>query len=348
MSTSPEGIYEPDTVDYGLPPHPVSLVDVADVVIGSGVTASSLVCTVLSGSPSLNVVLVEARDLCSGATGHNGGYIKAMSPGVWFDGKEQYGIREAIQVMENEHSHLDEIQSCVMHNNIDCDFRLLEGLGVYHDESIFRRTTETIDDRRKAAPHPSRPITQMPAGTIWSYQLVTGLFERMVDKYSLHIQANTAVSSASEDQWNRCATVKRRPGDIQAHHVVHATNAWIGHLVPQLRPFVSPVRANVQRQVPRTLSTRRNHSYWLRYAEKDYDHLIQRPDGAFIAATSDDSSKENLPHVHLQGTTPLIFNFGRERLDVTHSWSGIVAFTQGGNPFDPFVGQLPFSRKRRQ
>src|SRR5579859_4159591 len=46
------------------------------VIIGSGITGSSVARTLFEQSPSLKIVILEARLLCSGATGRNGGHIK--------------------------------------------------------------------------------------------------------------------------------------------------------------------------------------------------------------------------------------------------------------------------------
>ena len=74
-----------------------------------------------------------------------------------------------------------------------------------------------------------------------------GLFEEMVDNKGLSIQTNTKVTSVTDKDADDFATVKTSRGDTRAKHSVHATNAFIGHPVPELQPFVSPVRANIQR-----------------------------------------------------------------------------------------------------
>lgn len=392
MSSSPDGIYDVGIVDPGFPvekpTQPFWLTqpgknsklrspwkDTADVVIiGSGMTAASLCLTLFSRRPELNIVVVEARDLCSGATGRNGGHCKAMSPGVWFDRKREFGVQEAIQVMEFEHSHLDEMSKVVKQHNIDCDLRLLEGLDVYHDQVTFGRAVQALNDMRQHALQLASKYTVytdraelrarncadhvvgaigIPAASLWPYKFVSALFDKFVSDSGLSIQTNTLVTSVTEEDGLDHATVETTRGEIRAQHVVHATNAWMSHLVSELRPFVSPVRANVQRQVPVSSSLRVGSSFWLRYAEKEYDYLIQRPDGAFIVgrantgrrATSDDGNMDLVPQAHLRGTLPLMFNFGTNRMDVTHAWGGCVAFTQDGNPF---VGRLPFAKRRHQ
>lgn len=395
MSTSPDGIYEPGIIDPGFPVknstrsfwHTEASVigklqspwlDKADVVIiGSGMTAMSLARTLYSKRPQLRMVVVEARDLCYGATGRNGGHCKVMSPGVWYDRKEQYGVEEALRVMEYEHSHLNAMAACIEENKIDCDLRLVEGLDIYHDKKVFQRAIDALEDMRAHSPDlasrytvyttkedlAARNLTLdihcvgvigMAAGTLWPYKFVSGIFKKLVDRHGLSIQTNTTVTSIIDNDPDDFAIVGTDRGTIRTKHVVHATNSWIGHLVHELRPFVSPVRANVQRQVPRPNTLRVNkHSFWLRYGEKDYDYIIQRDDGSFILgrantgrrATADDSEKDLVPHAHLRAVTPQIFNFGTKTLDVTHAWSGSVAFTLDGNPF---VGHLSFPGRRHQ
>jgi len=193
----------------------------------------------------------------------------------------------------------------------------------------------------------------MPAAIMWPYKMVGGLLEKFVKENGLSIQTNTPVKSVAEGPNDAFATVKTDRGDIRAKHVVHATNAFLGHLVPELRPYMSPVRANVQRQLPRPSTVRLTRSYWLRYGEKDYDYMLQRPDGATIIgrgstgrrATADDSKIDLVAHIHLRGASPLVFDWNTDKIEVTHSWSGAVAFTQDGNPF---VGRIPFSSTRHQ
>lgn len=392
MSTSPDGIYEKGVIDPGFPvrnstqpfwltePSKISKlqspwVGTADiVVVGSGMTAVSLCRTLFSRRPDLKVVVVEARDLCQGATGRNGGHIKAMSPGVWFDRREQFGVEEAIRLMEYEHSHLTEMAACIDENELHCDLVRVEGLDVYHDEKVFRRAVAALEEMREYAPTLGSRYTAytsrnelralncsdlvvgaigMPAATMWPYKMVTGLFEKLLKDRDLSIQTNTRVTEVIDNDKDSYAIVKTDRGDIRAQQVVHATNAFVGHLVHELRQFVSPVRANVQRQVARPCLLRLEQSHWLRYGEKDYDYMMQRPDGAFIIgrasmgrrATADDSVVDVAPQAHLRGATPLIFDYKTHEMDVTHAWSGSVAFTQDGSPF---VGRLPFPNRSHQ
>ncbi|KAL3481885.1 FAD dependent oxidoreductase-domain-containing protein [Aspergillus californicus] len=385
MSTSPDGIYEPGIIDPGLPTHtpttpywlsqPSKLAKhqspwtpSADIIIiGSGMTAASLVRTLYSHNAALKITILEARDLCSGATGRNGGHCKVMSPGVWFEREKAYGTQEAIRVMRFEHSHLDELVKCAREEDIQCDLRLHEGVDVYHDQHTFSRAVRALEEMRRHAPDladrytvytkrsdldaracPKKSIGAigMPSGSMWPYKFVTGLFEKYSGAgFNLSIQTNTAVTSITEGP--DYATAHTPRGAVKAPILIHATNAWMSHLIPELRPFVSPVRANVQRHVPDSESKIRiDPSLWLRYAEHDYDYMVQRPDGSFIIgrantgrrATSDDAEMDVLPQMHLRTVVPAMVGFLSENVRVSHAWSGCVAFTQDGIPF---IGRWP-------
>lgn len=393
MSSSPDGIYERGVVDPGLPvkeysqpfwlsePSRISnlqstwLQEADVVIIGSGMTSVSLCLALYSTCPELKIVVLEARELCSGATGRNGGHCKAMSPGVWYDYKSQYGVEEAVRIMQYEHSHLQAVSACAKENNLECDLRIVEGLDVYHEENVFKRACDALEDMRKHSPelaanykcYLSKADLQahhlsehavgaigMTAGTFWPYKFVTGLFERMVRENNLSIQTNTPVISITDHEGDNFATVRTSRGEVRGRQVIHATNSWIGHLLHEMRPFISPVRANVQRHVPRPSTlTVDDRSFWLRYGEKEYDYMIQRPDGSYIIgrantgrrATADDSKLDLVPQLHLRAVTPQIFDFGTKDNQVTHAWSGAVAFTEDHNPF---VGQIPLPDRRHQ
>jgi len=53
------------------------LPDGADVIIvGSGIAGSLTAYSLLDVDPNLHIVMLEAREVCGGATGRNGGQIK--------------------------------------------------------------------------------------------------------------------------------------------------------------------------------------------------------------------------------------------------------------------------------
>ncbi|KAK7224776.1 hypothetical protein V2G26_012779 [Clonostachys chloroleuca] len=402
MSGALEGIYEPGVVDPGLPvanstasfwhskSHPLSdhqsswpsgPVDV--VIIGSGISGMSIARTLATEAPQLRVILVEARELCSGATGRNGGHCKTMTFAMWEERKASFGIDEAIRITEWEDSHLGAMSTAIRQDNIDCDLVLTDGIEAYYDQTSFQRAVKALEDMRAHLPQVAAKHTvhtdsaflrdtlklsdkcvgaiAIPAASIWPYKWISSVMANLVKADKINLQTHTPVHDIVDDDDKDYAVVKTSRGDIQTKHVIHATNAWLGHLLPELRSYISPVRGNVVRYAPNektmtsALGLGPDYSLWLRYGDKDYDYLIQRKAGDAIVgrantgrkATADDSTTDISAMAHLRG-------FADEALaspdrgssaNITHAWAGILAFSQDAVPF---VGRLPFPGRKHQ
>lgn len=85
-----------------------SLPQDADVVlIGSGITAVSTAQHLLRLDPELRIVILEARAAISGATGRNGGHIKASPWADYHDLKQLFGKCSAMKIIKFRMAHLD-------------------------------------------------------------------------------------------------------------------------------------------------------------------------------------------------------------------------------------------------
>lgn len=85
-----------------------TLPQTADVVIiGSGITAISTAQHLLRLDESLKIVILEARRVLSGATGRNGGHIKAVPIVDYSALKEHLGKESAIKITNFRLAHLD-------------------------------------------------------------------------------------------------------------------------------------------------------------------------------------------------------------------------------------------------
>lgn len=113
---SPPGLPVPHpTAPYWLDdppfPHLVNLQNdipaTADIVIiGSGITAAASARSVLELMTSPVVVVIEARELCGGATGRNGGHIKVSPYEAYGKLKERLGRERALEVVRFQMRHL--------------------------------------------------------------------------------------------------------------------------------------------------------------------------------------------------------------------------------------------------
>lgn len=359
------------------------------VVIGSGITAMSLVRTLLRKSPNLAVVIIEARSLCSGATGRNGGHCKTMTFASWEDRKQRFGIREACRITELEHAHLDAMADAIHEDGVACDLVMTEGVDAYFDKASFDRAVKALEDMKAYVPqiaakhkvYSDKEYIQktlklskscvgaitIPAASLWPYKWVTGVLGRLAESGKLNIQTHTPVLNIIDDISASTALVKTSRGGITTKAVVHATNAWLGHLLPELRPFVSPVRGNVVRydaldshfqsgEGPKSvLGFDSRFSLWLRYGDKDYDYLIQRKAGDIVVGranmgrktTGNDGHTDEAAMAHLRrlGDVVTASPAPGASAHITHAWSGILAFTEDTLPF---AGRLPFPQRSHQ
>ena len=352
------------------------------VIIGTGITGMGLCRTLTAKRPDLRIVVLEARSLCSGATGRNGGHIKTMLFSMWNERKYQYGIEEAIRISEFEQSHLEAIIAATKEDGADCDLVCTTGVEAYYDKAVFEKDLAALKDIQVHAPHlaalhtvhTDKDVLQrqmklsgrcvgaitIPAGSVWPYKWISKVWENLIGKDAVNMQTNTPVKSIEDRDGEEFATVKTPRGNIKAKKVVHATNAWMGYLLPEMQPFISPVRVNVVHWAAGSngkspLGTVPEYSVWYRYGPKDYDYLIQREDGGIVTGractgrttTGDDTVTDLSPLAHLRG-----FPFeaiADPKPDATasidHVWSGIVSFTQDGLPF---IGPVPFEGRSHQ
>ena len=95
----------------------------AIAIIGSGFAGASLAYHLLyTYGCDVDIVMLEARDICSGATGRNGGHC---FPSLYEGCQEltsKWGAEEARLQVEFENANFDELVKLIETENIDCDF----------------------------------------------------------------------------------------------------------------------------------------------------------------------------------------------------------------------------------
>ncbi|GLB36703.1 putative FAD dependent oxidoreductase [Lyophyllum shimeji] len=296
IDSSP-GIPVPDPcVPYWLvPPSPIAthgsgseavLPEYADVVIiGSGITGTAVARTLLDwgrdhtpagkeGKERLRVVMLEARETCSGATGRNGGHINPILY-LEYDGlKQRYGIEIAKKIIRFRLAHKTQLLAVAEEEGLleDSQGREVEAFDVYHSSKFYQAAKKKLATYRADLPvesadfkvHEGKEVIKdlqlsnrtvgclsTRAGAIHPYRLVTGILSRLLSEYSssFHLFTHTpctAVSSspdeAATEELYRVTTPK---GIIKTPHVIHATNGWASHLLPGMRGKIIPARGVV-------------------------------------------------------------------------------------------------------
>lgn len=96
------------------------------VVIGAGYSGASIVHHLLeqqsrSQSQPLTIIILEAREACSGATGRNGGHLKPDPYYRAASALKTHGKEAAEEVASFEARQVKEIKELVEREQIDCD-----------------------------------------------------------------------------------------------------------------------------------------------------------------------------------------------------------------------------------
>ncbi|EGN96963.1 hypothetical protein SERLA73DRAFT_185222 [Serpula lacrymans var. lacrymans S7.3] len=242
----------------------------ADVcIIGSGITGVGVayhlaesVAGVDHEGP-LKVVILEARDFCSGATGRNGGHL---TPAAFFDFKRhvtEYGTDEAIRSLALEAHTASSLVSIINAHGLEEKVDLVEGGHI--DLLITEKEVEDARDDYEAAEKAGvdlrnvqwmskeemqaygtlYPAVRIPGHNVWPLKLVTQLYHlaqaRAGPKFSLSLHTRTPVTAISNggvtigDSNNARPYIVETPrGSISCSRVVHATNGYASHLLPFL------------------------------------------------------------------------------------------------------------------
>ncbi|KAF7978979.1 hypothetical protein HWV62_44233 [Athelia sp. TMB] len=260
------------------------------VVIGSGLTGTSFARTVLKSERALQVVMLDARQTCAGASGRNGGHVNPVTYEEYEELKHEYGAKDARKIVRFRLKHFPELEKVVKEEGLleETEWRSVEHSEVYFEPGQFEtaqkrykifaadmpeeaaqckfydgkdaievKSRTGADDREQrfhVAPDALGCFTSY-GGALHPYRFVTGVLARLLDSYSenFHLLTNTPCTHISPPtSTTPFYTVTTPRGTITASHVVHATNGHLSHLLPTFRSKVVPVRATMTAQRPGT------------------------------------------------------------------------------------------------
>ncbi|KAK9771952.1 putative FAD dependent oxidoreductase domain-containing protein [Seiridium cardinale] len=279
-----------------LPPHPTiaeiqsaTLPSKTDIlVIGSGITGCSVARNILEepALSSAHVTVLDARSICSGATGRNGGNLVSTAGHTFEALCARHGEENAKQIARFSISNIDNMLDMIESMDSDlqdfCQIRRLPKIIAAGDEKTWSTFQSSVPVFKERVPEhkdlhafvtketaaetynirDSHGAILFRAGAVWPYRLITGIFERLLRQYPgrLSIEANTPVLNVSETEIGPDATgddndshkypytVMTARGRILASKVVYCTNAYTSHLLPNLRGKIFPFRGTMSRQ----------------------------------------------------------------------------------------------------
>ncbi|KAH6628984.1 FAD dependent oxidoreductase [Boeremia exigua] len=272
------------------------------LVIGAGYSSASFVTHFLASEAAASSVLVlEARQLCSGATGRNGGHLK---PDYYYGAAghaAEYGLDAAAEVAEFEHANLQAVSDFIIENNVDCDYIVTRAVDVQLGDDVYNKAKAGYELLKKS--RTGKDVFAIPdslaekisgvkkaksafsftSGHLWPYKLTHHLFADALRK-GINLQTETPVQgiSKSPDE-NGNWIVHTQRGMIRAKKVVATSNAYTSSYLPEYKDKIIPYRAICCRiTCPEQSRPRLNNTYALRFADWDFDYLIPRPDGSIV------------------------------------------------------------------
>ena len=200
-------------------------------IIGSGISGTMIAYNLLQAQPDARIVMLEAREICSGATGRNGGHTKAASYRSYSQHVQELGKEEALKISRLEYANILETHRMAEELEIDCESKLCDTVDVIYDSATFEAgkiainairadtTVEEKQDRKMAwyeiyeqdsalnqdffiSPRNENPAVSNEedvagafrylAGRIHAYRFTTGILKACV-KRGLQLCTNTPV-----------------------------------------------------------------------------------------------------------------------------------------------------------
>ncbi|KAK0189235.1 FAD dependent oxidoreductase [Armillaria mellea] len=375
----------PTTPFWSIPASPIqkegssaALPAFADVVIiGSGITGTAFARTLLDTDGSLEVVMLEARDACSGATARNGGHITPPLYHDYLDLKKKHGAEAAKQIIQFRLSHLDELIG-VAEEEETCLREPRESWGHYLDELTSEKggwgTAEGSAGMQLA--DGVCGVISTTGGAVHPYRLVTGILSGLLKTYSsFRLYTHTPCLSMPR---------QHRPYALEATFAPNISSTLLTdgrpYLLAPMRERIVPVRGHMTAQRAGTGLDDRWHGtrsfvLYPSTSEDRWDYLTQqapnpttlgeKPHAEFMfgggiemgtqsffdaVGCADDSQVEFRMTAYLGGALAAYFGkwWGSESADedddlfekgrVKKAWSGVLGISADGLPW---VGSLP-------
>lgn len=300
-------------------------------IIGGGYAGVSTAYHLLKTVPnptSLKILLLEARDACSGATSRNGGHLRPDYMGAAARSCDRYGSVAAADVVSFEAKHVEALKELIEEEGIECDFEETSSFEVfttfeqvavaeekYHLLKSLPAFEATMADVNFYVGENAPRLTGMadakgyfttPAAHLSPYKLTMALLARAV-RMGLLLKTHTPVLSITTDSFDhgqgkdrlhRMLTPER---EVTARQVIFASNAYTSVVLPEYTDVIVPCEGLVchittpdGHQLPQLPAG----SYAIREEGEEwsgYNYIIQKTDNTIVLGGAHHLYKSDLP-----------------------------------------------------
>jgi glycine/D-amino acid oxidase-like deaminating enzyme len=120
-------------------------------IIGSGISGTMIAYNLLKLHLDARIVLLDARETCSGATGRNGGHTKSASYRSYMHHVQELGKGEALKIARMEYANLVETHRLAKETGNECESQLCDTVDIIYDKATFELGKVAIQNLRADA-----------------------------------------------------------------------------------------------------------------------------------------------------------------------------------------------------
>ncbi|KAK7043508.1 FAD-dependent oxidoreductase [Favolaschia claudopus] len=241
------------------------------VIIGSGMTGTLTAYELLARpNPPKRIIILEAREMCSGATGRNAGHCKPDQYRGFEKYSKLFGPEQAKKLLEHEFVTWSRTVEYICKENVDCELWVGDTLDVAMTAEIASRAaavynayksyggnldnvqyiSDPMEAEKVSRLKGAQAVWAWKASTFYPWKLVAHLMNVCLSK-GLNLQTWTPVTSITASDtsgllWN----VNTARGRISTPTVVHATNAYASSILPDFAKYIQPTAHMCNKVVP--------------------------------------------------------------------------------------------------
>ncbi|KAF4630861.1 hypothetical protein G7Y89_g7275 [Cudoniella acicularis] len=282
---------------------------VGTLIIGSGITGAGVAWNLLQNADKKErIVMLEARQACSGATGRNGGHTKAASYRSFPSNVEALGLSGAMKIVRLEYANIRAVHAFAAEHKIDCESRSCDTVDIIYDQAQWDECVSAIQliqesfteegDSEGVARYqlwgaeeakekflvkgkgvegePVLGAVSYEAGSLSAYKFVIGLLKLCL-KATLEFFTNTPATKLTKGDggiWD----VETPRGVVRARRVVLATNGYTGFISNKFQGSIVPLRGQITAHRPSSNMPKSGleTTYSFIYSN-GYEYMIPRP-----------------------------------------------------------------------
>ncbi|KAJ5786241.1 uncharacterized protein N7503_011453 [Penicillium pulvis] len=243
------------------------------LIIGSGISGVLTAWKLAeSGVNAEDILIIEAREAVSGASGRNAGHIRPDSFRGFPGYAKFHGPEQARKILENERVVLENVRNFVKEHNIDCDFNYMRTFEVALTDEVVDSLSKSLvafkaaggdvshvkyyegEAAKKETRSPEALCAyESPAASNHPGKLVQWILNDFIAKGGklwTHCPVTKIDRFRSDNSPSLRWEVHTPRGIVTAETVVHCTNAYAAYLLPELGKFITPRRSQVNSFVP--------------------------------------------------------------------------------------------------